>query len=256
MWKVSILCILSLSTSLTIAQRVAPGINPGQYQQTQYQQPGQQHPPPPQYQQQPPQHHLPPNVNPQHYQPNQQVPVQQVDQYGNVIQQQQQQHIPQQHQQQHQQQQQVHQQQPQHQQPHHDDHGGHGGHGQPVLHTGNLMQEKDHIAEHMEVPIDTSKMTEQELQFHYFKMHDADNNNKLDGCELIKSLIHWHEQGSKQPEQQQVPHVEEKIFSDEELNTLIDPILSSDDLNKDGFIDYPEFIRAQQKAAASNQQNR
>lgn len=35
-------------------------------------------------------------------------------------------------------------------------------------------------------------MTEQELQFHYFKMHDADNNNKLDGCELIKSLIHWH----------------------------------------------------------------
>lgn len=40
--------------------------------------------------------------------------------------------------------------------------------------------------------MDTSKMSEQELQFHYFKMHDADNNNKLDGCELIKSLIHWH----------------------------------------------------------------
>lgn len=35
-------------------------------------------------------------------------------------------------------------------------------------------------------------MSEQELQFHYFKMHDSDNNNKLDGCELIKSLIHWH----------------------------------------------------------------
>lgn len=49
-----------------------------------------------------------------------------------------------------------------------------------------------HIQEHMEVPMDTSKMSEQELQFHYFKMHDADNNNKLDGCELIKSLIHWH----------------------------------------------------------------
>lgn len=44
----------------------------------------------------------------------------------------------------------------------------------------------------MDVPIDTSKMSDQELQFHYFKMHDADNNNKLDGCELIKSLIHWH----------------------------------------------------------------
>lgn len=44
----------------------------------------------------------------------------------------------------------------------------------------------------MDIPLDTSKMSEQELQFHYFKMHDADNNNKLDGCELIKSLIHWH----------------------------------------------------------------
>ncbi len=44
----------------------------------------------------------------------------------------------------------------------------------------------------MEVPIDTSNMSEQELQFHYFKMHDADGNNKLDGCELVKSLIHWH----------------------------------------------------------------
>lgn len=40
--------------------------------------------------------------------------------------------------------------------------------------------------------LDTSQMSEQELQFHYFKMHDADNNNKLDGCELVKSLIHWH----------------------------------------------------------------
>jgi hypothetical protein len=23
-------------------------------------------------------------------------------------------------------------------------------------------------------------------------MHDTDGNNKLDGCELVKSLIHWH----------------------------------------------------------------
>lgn len=48
------------------------------------------------------------------------------------------------------------------------------------------------MQEHLSANIDTSKMNEQELQFHYFKMHDADNNNKLDGCELIKSLIHWH----------------------------------------------------------------
>lgn len=128
-----------------------------------------------------------------------------------------------------------------------------------------------HIAEHADVPIDTSKMTDQELQFHYFKMHDADNNNKLDGCELIKSLIHWHgmyelnpslfllylcsefvnisivfvEQGSESGAQG------DKLFMDDELVQLIDPILSMDDSNNDGYIDYPEFIRAQQNAAAN-----
>ena len=35
---------------------------------------------------------------------------------------------------------------------------------------------------------------------------------------------------------------------------LIDPILQMDDSSKDGFIDYPEFIKAQQKAAAANTQ--
>lgn len=61
-------------------------------------------------------------------------------------------------------------------------------------------------------------------------------------------------QGSKENHQdQQVPQVEEKIFTDDELNALIDPILQSDDLNHDGYIDYPEFIRAQQKSAANNQ---
>lgn len=82
-----------------------------------------------------------------------------------------------------------HQQQQQQRQPH-----AHA-HGQPgqILNQQNLEHEKDHLGEHLNVPnLDTSKMSEQELQFHYFKMHDSDNNNKLDGCELIKSLIHWH----------------------------------------------------------------
>lgn len=36
-----------------------------------------------------------------------------------------------------------------------------------------------------------------------------------------------------------------KIFQDSELALMIDPILDMDDRNKDGFIDYPEFIAAQ-----------
>jgi hypothetical protein len=70
------------------------------------------------------------------------------------------------------------------------------GQQQRVLHN-DVQHEREHMKEHMEVPIDTSNMSEQELQFHYFKMHDTDNNNKLDGCELVKSLIHWHGESPK-----------------------------------------------------------
>lgn len=42
---------------------------------------------------------------------------------------------------------------------------------------------------------------------------------------------------------------EQRIFTDAELASLIDPILEKDDRNKDGFIDYPEFIVAQQSSA-------
>jgi len=38
------------------------------------------------------------------------------------------------------------------------------------------------------------KLSEEELQFQYFKVHDYDNNNKLDGVEIISALTH-HEKG-------------------------------------------------------------
>ena len=37
------------------------------------------------------------------------------------------------------------------------------------------------------------QMSEEELEFHYFKMHDYDNNNKLDGVEIGKALTHFHD---------------------------------------------------------------
>merc|ERR1711973_240186 len=129
------------------------------------------------------------------------------------------------------------------------------GQGHPQQHRRvikdkkEIQNEAEHLKEHME-HIDTSKMTEQELQFHYFKMHDTDGNNKLDGLELVKSLIHWHDEANHDPKSGQ-PKPEQKIFLDEELKNMIDPILESDDKNKDGFIDYPEFIAAQQAAAKS-----
>lgn len=230
------LALLTLTTLLlatvALGQRVAPGVNPGHYQQ----QPQQQYqPPPPQYnqhapQQQPPQQHYQ-QQQPQYQQ--QQVPVQ--PQY-------QQQQAPVQ-------QQQHHQQPPQHGAPQH--------HGQPqqVLNANNIQQEKAHIAEHMDVPIDTSKMSEQELQFHYFKMHDSDNNNKLDGCELIKSLIHWHdtkEDGDDDHHAEPSATTESHPQDDETLQSLIDPILELMDKDQDGFISYAEYRQAEASESAKN----
>ena len=85
----------------------------------------------------------------------------------------------------------------------------------------------------------------------------------------MKSLIHWHDEANHDPKSGR-PAPEAKIFKviskqikitksnkcfpkDDELQNMIDPILDSDDKNKDGFIDYPEFIAAQQAAAAANE---
>lgn len=48
---------------------------------------------------------------------------------------------------------------------------------------------------------------------------------------------------------------QEKIFTDEELMQLIDPILTMDDTDFDGFIDYPEFVIAQNKAGSTQKQS-
>lgn len=211
-WTFLVFVIGSLACEYAHAQgqRIAPGMPPQHYQQ--HAQPI--HQPPPQQQHMPQQHQ-------QQQVPMQQVPLQQVP---------------------------IQQQMPGNQVPIQQGHIH--DHPQQILNAANIVQEKAHIAEHMEIPIDTSKLSEQELQFHYFKMHDADNNSKLDGCELIKSLIHWHEQGN----QEAGAVAGDKLFSDAELVSLIDPILSMDDSNKDGYIDYPEFIQAQQNAAAPGRQ--
>ncbi|XP_038122518.1 putative cyclin-dependent serine/threonine-protein kinase DDB_G0272797/DDB_G0274007 isoform X4 [Culex quinquefasciatus] len=214
---------LALFATVALGQRVAPGVNPGHYQQQPYQQP-QQH-----YQQQPP------VAQQQHYQQQQQQQQPQYQQQQVPVQAQYQQphQVPVQHQQVpvqgHPQQGQPHPQQQHHGQP------------QQVLNTHNIQHEKQHIAEHMDVPIDTSKMSEQELQFHYFKMHDSDNNNKLDGCELIKSLIHWHDDRGHAEKSPKPKH----IYSDDELETIVGMVLNQMDVNGDGFVDYGEYRRSE-----------
>ncbi|XP_070832928.1 multiple coagulation factor deficiency protein 2 [Chaetodon trifascialis] len=101
----------------------------------------------------------------------------------------------------------------------------------------NMVQDKDHIMEHLEGVIDKPEndMTPQELQLHYFKMHDYDGNNLLDGLELATAITHVHREERGENSQP---------MREEDLIALIDDVLRDDDKNNDGYIDYAEFAKS------------
>ncbi|CAD5230158.1 unnamed protein product [Bursaphelenchus xylophilus] len=110
---------------------------------------------------------------------------------------------------------------------------------------GEQAKDEGHIKEHLEGKVDpTANMTPEQLQFHYFNMHDLDKNGRLDGVELIKAITHFHQEN---PTNQHDQHAPPPLPSEEELEQMIDAILKEDDFNNDGYIDYGEFLRAQKQ---------
>lgn len=111
---------------------------------------------------------------------------------------------------------------------------------QNPLHDSKHVHNKEHIKEHLKEEIDVKdeNLNDEDLQFHYFKLHDADNNNKLDGIELMNALTHYHDDENSKNEEQ-------KTYSDDEIATMIDQILDEDDKDKDGYINYAEFAASQ-----------
>ncbi|KAJ8044583.1 Multiple coagulation factor deficiency protein 2-like [Holothuria leucospilota] len=167
----------------------------------------------------------------------QQVPVQQ---QVHVAQQQvpvqQQVHVPQQQiiQQQQQQQQQVNMNQ---------DHGTHRpAPGRNIIRDKNHIQDKEHMMRDLDGVIDfgtlQGEMTEDEIHFHYFKLHDTDHNNRLDGLEIFQAVSHYDTSKDAHPE------MERAVLSEEEIEGLVNAVLEEDDANRDGYIDYPEFSRS------------
>ena len=117
--------------------------------------------------------------------------------------------------------------------------------GQAQQFGGEQAKDEGHIKEHLEGKVDpTSNMTPEQLQFHYFNMHDLDKNSRLDGVELIKAITHFHQENPQQASQHGAPPA---LPTEAELEVMIDSILREDDFDKDGFIDYGEFLRAQKQ---------
>ena len=50
---------------------------------------------------------------------------------------------------------------------------------------------KDYMDDAEELKLDDTEA----MEFHYFKLHDYDGNNKLDGLELGAAMTHYHDDG-------------------------------------------------------------
>ncbi len=88
----------------------------------------------------------------------------------------------------------------------------------------------------------TEDMTPEEQNFYYFKLHDTNNDNRLDGLEVIAAFDHVHEEEYLHDDTPN--NTQSERLADEELTNLVDDILKDEDLDRDGFISYDEFKHA------------
>lgn len=109
---------------------------------------------------------------------------------------------------------------------------------------------------------DVSEMSEEEKSFYYFKIHDTDNNDNLDGLEMIKAAIHRHGNFELQDE---LTHVtsnflmhsleHNKFISVVVFLGVVDEFLDFADLDKNGLLNYAEYIKAMNASQEENEPN-
>ncbi|KAB0800173.1 hypothetical protein PPYR_08053 [Photinus pyralis] len=105
-----------------------------------------------------------------------------------------------------------------------------------------LLHDTTHLEEHSEDLVDVSTMSEEELDFFYFQVHDSDKNSKLDGLEMLQAIHHTAHNFEYTKG--------ETIDKDEDFQyyiELIDRVLTEDDADRDGFLSYPEYIAGRRK---------
>ncbi|XP_035735147.1 multiple coagulation factor deficiency protein 2 homolog [Vespa mandarinia] len=116
-----------------------------------------------------------------------------------------------------------------------------------------LLHDATHLKEDMgpiASQLDFSKMSEQEIEFHYFKVHDIDNNTKLDGLEILHAIQHtFHEHNVVDEDGRSFVDDEPQIQEDElpRIVGFIDRVLEEDDLDNDGYLGYVEFVLGRRK---------
>ncbi|CAF0742533.1 unnamed protein product [Rotaria sordida] len=134
-------------------------------------------------------------------------------------------------------------------------HGQHGSDSQIPTgeqpHISRKMEDHvydiNHIRKDLQGQINkpTEDLTAEEKKFYYFKLHDTNSDNRLDGLEVVAAFNHEHQDediyDSSIYEQN---NTQSERIGDEELMYLIDDIFKEEDLDHDGYISYEEFKHA------------
>jgi len=136
-----------------------------------------------------------------------------------------------------------------------------------LTHDKQLLHDKEHLKEDLGEWLfqDGKEMSPEEMEFHYFKTHDFDNNSKLDGLEILQAISHIlpmtevtggaegatsdgsHSHSASASHQTQLTEGQKEEMRkqrEEDFNyyvDLIDKVLQEDDLDRDGYLSYVEY---------------
>ncbi|XP_023233117.1 multiple coagulation factor deficiency protein 2 homolog isoform X1 [Centruroides sculpturatus] len=122
------------------------------------------------------------------------------------------------------------------------------------LKNEEILRDRNHIKEDLKNEYDfdvADDISDFEMEFYYFQLHDLDKDGKLDGLELLMALSHVTEERISENERYNEADRLEKQRKQNEIYELdaaiIDLLFSEDDLNNDGYLTYHEFALSHRK---------
>ncbi len=146
----------------------------------------------------------------------------------------------------------------------------------PSLSNLLLRHLKHHYEGHIDFDhLNYDEMRDEEIAFHYFKIHDTDNDNRLDGLEIMQAIMHnkdflklldgerdeededaYDDNAEIGDEERLQMHKEEQewqnkpneVMDEASIVEIVNQVLEDDDINEDGYIDFPEFIKSQDES--------
>uniref|UniRef100_A0A0K0EML3 EF-hand domain-containing protein n=1 Tax=Strongyloides stercoralis TaxID=6248 RepID=A0A0K0EML3_STRER len=96
------------------------------------------------------------------------------------------------------------------------------------------IHDKEHLKEHLQdkIDINNAEWTEDQERYYYFRLHDTNKDNIIDGMEIMKAYTHHdHRLDGTKP-----------VLEDYQIENLVDAVLHEMDTNNDGFITYAEYV--------------